>query len=139
MSPGSEDLGMKCRDCGQWYWRHPVDPGDESTAILCNGEHRHMSALDKFFAKVPPDLRLVLASGWYEREEARQLATVRKIFLRDLVQRVESGRCPREQELFRRAQGDVLCGDCTRPYWDHPKDPEHEYLNLLCNGQRVKL
>jgi|WetSurMetagenome_2_1015567.scaffolds.fasta_scaffold588172_2 hypothetical protein len=44
-----------------------------------------------------------------------------------------------------RAGGDVICTECNKPYKDHPMDKDiHDqdgnlYLNVLCNGDRVKL
>lgn len=40
---------------------------------------------------------------------------------------------------FFRASGLCVCTDCDRLYYDHPQDPEHSWLNVLCDGQRVKL
>lgn len=46
---------------------------------------------------------------------------------------------------FRRAGGDVLCS-CGKKYYDHPMDElvlsaidKRPFLNVLCNGDRVKL
>ena len=38
-----------------------------------------------------------------------------------------------------RAGGDCCCVDCGRKYYDHPRDVEYEFLNVLCDGSVVKL
>jgi hypothetical protein len=38
-----------------------------------------------------------------------------------------------------RASGDCLCEACGRPYREHPVDGRATYLNVLCDGRRVKL
>lgn len=39
-----------------------------------------------------------------------------------------------------RASGDVVCDICHYPYKHHPSDASpNEFLNVLCNGRRVKL
>ena len=46
---------------------------------------------------------------------------------------------------FYRASGDCICEVCGKKYYDHPMDSEitdqdgNKYLNILCNGDRVKL
>ncbi len=45
---------------------------------------------------------------------------------------------------MRRASGDVACRVCRKPYRSHPLDPmvmgyDGPFLNLLCDGDRVKL
>jgi hypothetical protein len=40
---------------------------------------------------------------------------------------------------FLRANGDMLCPLCGNPYRNHPEDGKASYLNVLCNGTRVKL
>lgn len=42
-------------------------------------------------------------------------------------------------EELRRAGGDVLCGKCSAPYYDHPRHPSEEFLTILCDGSIVKL
>lgn len=37
-----------------------------------------------------------------------------------------------------RAGGDVVCS-CGHPYRSHPADEHYDFLNVLCNGDRVKL
>lgn len=59
--------------------------------------------------------------------------------LSTLVARVESGACPRESELFVRAGGGCVCGQCGAAYWQHAVDSEYEWLHRLCDGRRVKL
>lgn len=38
-----------------------------------------------------------------------------------------------------RASGDAICEICEYAYRDHPPDAEQSFLNVLCNGRRVKL
>lgn len=40
---------------------------------------------------------------------------------------------------FFRAGGDVICTTCGDPYWKHPADGRRTFLNVLCDGSRVKL
>lgn len=40
---------------------------------------------------------------------------------------------------FLRAEGDTPCPDCGRAYRDHQIDGKFTFLNVLCNGTRVKL
>lgn len=42
------------------------------------------------------------------------------------------------KEAFR-ASGDCTCDICFMPYDLHPPDPEQPDLQILCDGQRVKL
>lgn len=37
-----------------------------------------------------------------------------------------------------RASGDVICS-CGHQYKQHPFDEHFDFLNVLCNGDRVKL
>ncbi len=32
-----------------------------------------------------------------------------------------------------------ICKRCKRPYGEHPKDPEHPFLAVRCDGRRLKL
>jgi len=45
------------------------------------------------------------------------------------------------QELqdFPRASGECVCEDCGEIYYKHPVDGRYPFLNVLCNGDRVKL
>ena len=50
----------------------------------------------------------------------------------------------REQPAFRRAGGACVCADCGREYRAHPYSEHSDYnddpyLNVLCNGDLVKL
>jgi len=54
----------------------------------------------------------------------------------------------REQDRapdFVRASGDVVCNACGKKYYDHPMDRTvlswngEPFLNVLCDGSRVKL
>jgi hypothetical protein len=38
-----------------------------------------------------------------------------------------------------RASGDCPCEVCGKPFRDHPVDGRATYLNVLCDGRRVKL
>lgn len=38
-----------------------------------------------------------------------------------------------------RASGDCFCKICNEKYYDHFHDPELEFLNIRCDGQRLKL
>jgi hypothetical protein len=40
---------------------------------------------------------------------------------------------------MRRASGDMVCDECGAIYYDHAHDPLSTFLNVLCNGERVKL
>jgi hypothetical protein len=45
---------------------------------------------------------------------------------------------------FRRASGDCVCKWCGQKYYDHPAGGPpgfdgHQFLNVLCNGDLVKL
>ena len=42
-------------------------------------------------------------------------------------------------EPFYRASGDCVCLVCGREFWRHPADKKHEFLNVLCDGKRLKL
>ena len=42
-------------------------------------------------------------------------------------------------EPFIRASGNVPCPVCGRTYLRHPEDPDEPWLNVLCDGTRVKL
>lgn len=44
-----------------------------------------------------------------------------------------------EPERFIRASGLCTCTGCGRLYYDHPADTDEPWLNVLCDGQRVKL
>lgn len=44
---------------------------------------------------------------------------------------------PSEREAFR-ASGECVC-TCGYAYWRHARDPFEPYLNVLCDGERVKL
>jgi len=67
----------------------------------------------------------------------------------DLVRHVQERwqeRQPEPEEDFIRAGGDVICPDCGQPYKKHPYSyaeadlfQGHPYLNVLCNGTKVKL
>lgn len=38
-----------------------------------------------------------------------------------------------------RADGDCVCSHCGKAYRRHPHDPYRGFLNVLCDGTRVKL
>ncbi len=38
-----------------------------------------------------------------------------------------------------RASHLALCRWCKKPYLAHPPDPEYPYLNVDCDGRRLKL
>ena len=40
---------------------------------------------------------------------------------------------------FVRAAGNCICKECGKKYSEHPEDPKSPYLNVLCDGTRVKL
>ncbi len=40
---------------------------------------------------------------------------------------------------FMHASGDCICQQCDRIYYDHPADVLEPFLNVLCDGTRVKL
>lgn len=45
---------------------------------------------------------------------------------------------------FRRASGSVICSSCGKEYRDHPNSEHRDwnddpFLNMLCNGDLVKL
>ena len=70
---------------------------------------------------------------WLHAIERRQVATSR-------VQPI--ARCEKQQlgRIDRdRCGGDCLCPDCGRKYYDHPKDIDFPFLNVLCDGSVVKL
>lgn len=46
---------------------------------------------------------------------------------------------PEPDDDPRRADGRTVCGRCKAEYWRHAIDPRAPWLNLLCNGERVKL
>lgn len=46
---------------------------------------------------------------------------------------------PLDDNDFKRASGDVLCDVCKLPYREHPQSDKRDFLNVLCNGRRVKL
>jgi len=90
----------------------------------------------KMFKEFKPDLVIAFPGGTGTR---------------DMVSVAQKGRCPvrivdpEEYVLeFYRASGDCICSVCNLPYRKHPfhsilnwqGDP---YLNLLCNGDVVKL
>ena len=59
--------------------------------------------------------------------------TEQLIVFRRLMKPLDAG------EIFR-ASGDAICDICRYAYKFHPTDqPPSEFLNVLCNGRRVKL
>ncbi len=38
-----------------------------------------------------------------------------------------------------RASGDMVCAQCGADYYSHACDPHNRFLNVLCDGRRVKL
>lgn len=44
-----------------------------------------------------------------------------------------------KREAFKRAGGRVICDECGFEFNDHVQDPIEPWLNVLCNGERVKL
>lgn len=40
---------------------------------------------------------------------------------------------------YGRAGGDVFCLDCGRKLYDHPRDLDHSYMTVVCDGSAVKL
>lgn len=44
-----------------------------------------------------------------------------------------------KRAAFKRAGGRVICNECGQEFNDHVQDPIDEWLNVLCNGERVKL
>lgn len=47
-------------------------------------------------------------------------------------------KCPVCRYDWIRASRYSLC-TCGKKYYDHPKDPNHNWITVLCSGQRVKL
>lgn len=45
----------------------------------------------------------------------------------------------RNFEEMIRASGDCICKTCNEKYYDHLHDPKLEFLNIRCDGQRLKL
>ena len=43
------------------------------------------------------------------------------------------------KEEFIRASGDCICEICNEKYYDHFHDADYEFLNVRCDGQRLKL
>lgn len=43
------------------------------------------------------------------------------------------------RDWFWRADGRCICQVCCQPYWRHVEDPFEPDLNVLCDGNRVKL
>lgn len=45
----------------------------------------------------------------------------------------------RPNEKLIRASGNCICEICNEDYYSHPHDSEFEFLNIRCDGQRLKL
>lgn len=45
----------------------------------------------------------------------------------------------RSNEELIRASGNCICEICNEDYYSHPHDSEFEFLNIRCDGQRLKL
>lgn len=43
------------------------------------------------------------------------------------------------EENFIRASGNCICEICNGQYYDHLYDTEYDFLNIRCDGQRLKL
>ena len=70
---------------------------------------------------------------------AAGLAQARAHLLATIDARLLSGKCAVTPDLFIRAGGDVICEICAKPYRKHPEDPEHDWLQIHCDGTRLKL
>lgn len=67
----------------------------------------------------------------------------RRVFLRRLLTAeavLESPDAERARRAaWRRAGGDVACGQCGEKLYDHPRDAADGCLTVLCDRSRVKL
>lgn len=65
---------------------------------------------------------------------ARSIVTTSRL---DLVLRCESQGIARVDGG--RAGGDCVCPACGKKFYDHPRDADHPYMTVLCDGTAVKL
>lgn len=113
---GEDVVGLACEHCGRptVYCDSVPDP------------NRQGMNLNECGYRLQP---LCMLCGW----ERKQVATSR-------VQHVL--RCEKQGFAridFDRASGRCICPVCGKEYYDHPQEPEHTYLTILCNGWVVKL
>lgn len=40
---------------------------------------------------------------------------------------------------FYRCSGEMVCEQCGKQYYDHPQHIPYHWLNIICNGDAVKL
>ncbi len=67
----------------------------------------------------------------------RRLKVARFTLLQLLKDKSQNNKRPSEELI--RASGNCICEICNEEYYSHFYDPELEFLNVRCDGQRLKL
>ena len=68
----------------------------------------------------------------------RRIKVARFTFLQLLKDRINNRSRSFKEEMIR-ASGDCVCEICDEKYYDHFHDTTYEFLNVRCDGQRLKL
>ena len=71
------------------------------------------------------------------RGYVKRLKIARLVLLQVLKDKSNNNK--RFHEDMIRVSGDCVCNICNEKYYDHPHDSEFEFLNIRCDGQRLKL
>lgn len=121
--------GPRCRSCGR-----TLGPMQWSVVPSKRSDARWQAFLDGLLPSMPADA-------------TQQFGPLEKWALRRALQRVAMDGYPavRGNPMGERAAGAAECERCGHKYADHPMDwrcigyDGRAYLNVLCDGRRVKL
>lgn len=67
----------------------------------------------------------------------RRLKVTRSILIQLFKDYAQNVNRPTKELI--RASGNCICEICNEDYYSHPHDSEFEFLNIRCDGQRLKL
>lgn len=67
----------------------------------------------------------------------RRLKAARSVLIQLFKDYTDNNVRPNEELI--RASGNCICEICNENYYSHPHDSEFEFLNIRCDGQRLKL
>lgn len=111
------EVGIRCEVCG--------GPTSYADVAVCDASKPGYTPAECGFRTQP--------LCWLHGAERKRISTAR-VFDVLLCKGQGIGRIDRD-----RCGGDVNCLDCGRSFRSHPKDLDHPYLNVLCDGSLVKL
>lgn len=115
----SHETGLNCEIC---LSLGKTEPADRCDSVPAAGQTPH----DHNCYRLMP-------LCWIHGHERAQASTSR---IHDLLP------CPKQgfARVDRgRVSGEMLCPECDRLYYSHPRDADHPYMNVLCDGSAVKL